>query len=47
LLGINRDLNKWLTAQNVTHTEVETPGSHTWMVWRRNLAAFAPLLFRP
>jgi len=25
---------------------VETPGAHTWMVWRRNLAEFAPLLFR-
>ena len=21
-------------------------GAHTWMVWRRNLAAFAPLLFK-
>jgi hypothetical protein len=27
-------------------TEIETPGMHTWMVWRRNLAEFAPLLFR-
>jgi enterochelin esterase family protein len=26
--------------------EIETPGAHTWMVWRRNLADFAPLLFR-
>jgi hypothetical protein len=25
---------------------IETPGMHTWMVWRRNLAAFAPLLFQ-
>ena len=46
LLGINRDLNKWLSAQEITHTVIETPGNHTWMVWRRNLAAFAPLLFR-
>jgi len=27
-------------------TEIETPGMHTWMVWRRNLAEFVPLLFR-
>jgi enterochelin esterase-like enzyme len=46
LLSINQDFNKWLTAVDVTHTYVETPGNHTWMVWRRNLAAFAPLLFR-
>jgi S-formylglutathione hydrolase FrmB len=30
----------------VKATEVETPGTHTWMLWRRNLAEFAPLLFR-
>jgi hypothetical protein len=29
----------------ITVTAVETPGGHTWMVWRRNLAVFAPLLF--
>ena len=46
LLGINRDFNKWLTEQNINHVDIETPGNHTWMVWRRNLAAFAPLLFR-
>ena len=27
-------------------TEVETPGQHTWMVWKRNLAELLPLLFR-
>jgi enterochelin esterase family protein len=43
---INLKINKWLSSQGVTHTEVETPGAHTWMVWRRNLASFAPLLFR-
>jgi enterochelin esterase family protein len=25
----------------------EGPGAHTWMVWRRNLAEFLPLLFQP
>jgi enterochelin esterase-like enzyme len=29
----------------IKFTAVETPGGHTWMVWRRNLAVFAPLLF--
>ncbi len=46
LLSINQDFNKWLTSEEIKHTYVETPGSHTWMVWRRNLDAFAPLLFR-
>ena len=46
LFGINRDFNKWLTDQGIVHTDIETPGNHTWRVWRRNLAAFAPLLFQ-
>jgi enterochelin esterase-like enzyme len=46
LLGINRDFNKWMTDEGITHTAVETSGNHTWMVWRRNLESFAPLLFR-
>jgi hypothetical protein len=25
---------------------LETPGAHTWRVWRRYLADFAPLLFQ-
>ena len=46
LLGINRDFRKWLSAKGIKRADVETPGKHTWMVWRRNLANFAPLLFR-
>ncbi len=46
LIGLNRDLVGWLKANHVAATVVETPGAHTWMVWRRNLAEFAPLLFR-
>jgi enterochelin esterase-like enzyme len=46
LLDINRKLNAWLASQGITHANVETPGAHTWLVWRRNLSAFAPLLFR-
>jgi enterochelin esterase-like enzyme len=30
----------------VQHTAIELPGGHVWMLWRRNLADFAPLLFR-
>jgi enterochelin esterase-like enzyme len=39
-------LRDWLKSKGIEHTGVETPGAHTWMVWRRNLADFAPLLFR-
>ncbi len=46
LIGINRKLREWLKSKGVEHTAVETPGAHTWMVWRRNLSNFAPLLFR-
>jgi enterochelin esterase family protein len=46
LIAANRDLRAWLTSRGVRHTGIETPGMHTWMVWRRNLAAFAPLLFQ-
>jgi enterochelin esterase family protein len=46
LIGVNRDFRKWLAAKGIAHTDIETPGQHTWMVWRRNLASFAPLLFR-
>jgi enterochelin esterase family protein len=46
LIAANRQLRSWLTSKGVRHTAIETPGAHTWMVWRRNLAAFAPLLFQ-
>jgi enterochelin esterase family protein len=46
LINPNRNLREWLKTQGVEHTDIETPGMHTWMVWRRNLAEFAPLLFR-
>jgi enterochelin esterase-like enzyme len=46
LITINRNLRQWLQTKGVNHTDIETPGMHTWMVWRRNLAEFAPLLFR-
>jgi enterochelin esterase-like enzyme len=46
LITLNRDLRAWLKTKGVKVTEIETPGMHSWMVWRRNLAEFAGLLFR-
>jgi enterochelin esterase-like enzyme len=46
LIAINRNLREWLKTKGVQHTGIETPGMHTWMVWRRNLAEFLQLLFR-
>lgn len=45
LIEGNRKLLEWLKSKGVRYTWVETPGAHTWMVWRRYLAQFAPLLF--
>lgn len=46
LIQINRQFKSWLKDKGVQYTDIETPGMHTWMVWRRNLANLAPLLFR-
>lgn len=46
LIDINRKFREWLKTKGVQHTDIETPGQHTWMVWRRNLAEFSGLLFR-
>ena len=46
LTADNRKFWDWLQARHVSFTKIETPGGHTWPVWRRNLANFAPLLFR-
>lgn len=46
LITLNRNLREWLKTKGISHTDVETPGMHTWMVWRRNLSEFASLLFR-
>jgi enterochelin esterase-like enzyme len=45
LIESNRKFREWLASKGVKFAPVETPGMHTWMVWRRNLAAFVPLLF--
>jgi len=46
LITANRNLREWLKTKGVQHTDIESPGMHTWMVWRRNLAEFSGLLFR-
>ncbi len=46
LITPNRALVAWLKSKDIHVTPIETPGMHTWMVWRRNLIAFAPLLFQ-
>jgi enterochelin esterase family protein len=45
LIDVNRNFRKWLASKSIAHTDVETPGMHTWMVWRRNLTDFSQLLF--
>jgi enterochelin esterase-like enzyme len=46
LIDVNRKFRAWLASKNIKHVDIETPGAHTWMVWRRNLTEFSSLLFR-
>jgi enterochelin esterase-like enzyme len=46
LIKVNRQFKSWLKEKGVRYNDIETQGMHTWMVWRRNLAMLAPLLFR-
>ena len=46
LITVSRSLREFLKTKGVKATEIETPGAHTWMVWRRDLAEFAQLLFQ-
>src|SRR6267378_2190477 len=46
LIDINRKFRAWLASKDIKHVDIETPGAHTWMVWRRNLTEFSSLLFR-
>ena len=41
----NRDFDAALTAKNVKHEFTVTDGDHSWPVWRRYLADFAPKIF--
>jgi enterochelin esterase-like enzyme len=40
-----RKFSELLTAKGIRHTLRETDGAHTWPVWRKHLAEFAPLIF--
>ncbi len=46
LIESNQKLVEWLNSKGVHPTWTETPGEHSFRVWRRNLAAFTPLLFQ-
>jgi enterochelin esterase family protein len=46
LLTSDRAFYDWITSRGVNAKWVELPGEHSFRVWRRNLADFAPLLFR-
>jgi len=46
LLNANRAFVDSAKAKGFPITAVETPGAHTWLVWRDNLLHFAPLLFQ-
>jgi enterochelin esterase family protein len=46
LIKPNREFIIWAKAKGLPVTPIETPGAHTWVVWRNNLTNFAPLLFR-
>jgi enterochelin esterase-like enzyme len=47
LIEPNRRFIAFLKTKDMPVTQVETPGLHTWLVWRDNLIHFAPLLFQP
>ena len=46
LLPANQDFVAFLKSKQMPVQFVETPGMHTWMVWRDDLIHFAPLLFQ-
>jgi enterochelin esterase family protein len=46
LIEMNRKFRAWLASKKIQHADIETPGGHTWLVWRRNLTEFSSLLFR-
>jgi enterochelin esterase-like enzyme len=46
LIRPNRKLVDFLKTKEMPVTQIETPGLHTWLVWRDNLIHFTPLLFQ-
>jgi enterochelin esterase family protein len=47
LFRANNAFVEELKKREIRHEYVVTEGAHTWMVWRRYLAQFAPKLFQP
>jgi enterochelin esterase-like enzyme len=47
LFASAESFGKFLDAAGVKHTFRKSEGAHTWMVWRRYLKEFAPLVFGP
>jgi enterochelin esterase-like enzyme len=45
LFGATDGFSKFLDAAQIKHTYQTSDGAHTWIVWRRYLRDFAPLLF--
>ena len=46
LLKLNEQLCDWLKSKDIKYTWEESSGWHSFLVWRRYLAEFAPLLFQ-
>ena len=46
LITPNRAFVTWAKSKSLPITPIETPGQHTWLVWRDNLLHIAPLLFK-
>ncbi|MEW6306928.1 MAG: alpha/beta hydrolase-fold protein [Verrucomicrobiota bacterium] len=46
LLKANQDFVALLKDKGIAHVYRETDGNHSWPVWRRYLAEFAPLVFQ-
>ena len=45
-VGVNKDLRVWLKTKDLAYTWREIPGGHSFMVWRRFLGEFLPLIFQ-
>lgn len=46
LIGFQRGFSDWLKQKGIAHKTNETPGGHEWLLWRRNLAEYAQMLFK-
>ena len=46
LFDSNQRFEQWLKLKGIVHTWLEQPGGHNFLMWRRSLVEFAPLLFQ-